>query len=134
MSNALTVSTKTENELQPGVEPASPRVVYRPNVDIVDTPEAVLLTADVPGADDQSVDITLENHILTVRARVVPPQFEGYTLPQPEYGVGDYERTFTLSQDIDRAAIDATVKDGVLRVRLPKVKEAAARKIRVSGG
>ena len=108
--------------------------VYRPNVDIVDTPDAVLLTADVPGADDQTVDITLENHILSIKARVMPPQFAGYDLPRPEYGVGNYERTFTLSQDIDRSAIDAVVKDGVLRVRLPKVKEAAARKVRVSGG
>jgi HSP20 family molecular chaperone IbpA len=133
MNNTLS-APKNENVLAPEVEQASQEDVYRPDVDIVETPDAVLLTANVPGADEQSVETLLENNILAVRARVEPPKLDGFTLSSAEYGVGNYERSFTLSQAIDRAAIDATVKDGVLRVRLPKVKEAASRKIRVSGG
>lgn len=111
---------------------ATQQAVFRPNVNIVETPDAVLLTADVPGADESSVDITLENSILTIRAGVATPAYEGYALSEPEYGIGPFERSFTVSQNIDRAGIDATVKDGVLRVRLPKVREAVARKIRVT--
>lgn len=115
-------------------EQKTQKKTYRPNVDIVDTPESVLLTADVPGADENSVEVTLEKNVLTIRAAVEPPKFEGYGLAGSEYGIGDYERKFTVSSDVDREGIDAAVKDGVLRLRLPKVKDAAGRKIRVSGG
>jgi len=48
-----------------------------------------------------------------------------------EYGVGDFERVFTVSDDVDRDAIEATVKDGVLQLKLPKTAQSARRKINV---
>jgi HSP20 family protein len=59
---------------------------------------------------------------------------EGYELEVAEYRVGDYVRSFTLSNQIDRDAIEATVRDGVLRLRLPKVTEAQTRTIAVKAG
>jgi HSP20 family protein len=51
-----------------------------------------------------------------------------------EYGVGDYERSFTLPNEIDRECIQATVKHGVLKLTLPKAQQAVAKKITVAAG
>lgn len=131
-----TSQTKSQEELnrEQEIERASARNVFRPLVDLVETSEAVLLEADLPGVDERSVDITLENRVLTVRGRVEPPQFEGMTPVHTEYGIGDYERSFTLSDEIDRDRIEAAVRNGVLRVTLPKSRQAHARRISVQAG
>jgi HSP20 family protein len=108
--------------------------VYLPRTDIYETDDDILLLADVPGADQDSIDITLEKNILTIAAYVDPPQREGYSLIFCEYGVGNYERSFTLSDEIDREKIEAKVKDGVLRLVLPKAGPARTRKIAVKTG
>lgn len=125
---------KQESDLPNGAERVSARPVYRPCVDIVETETAVLLMADVAGVDEAGTDITLEKSVLTITAKVNPPQFEGYTLAHCEYGVGDFERSFTISNEIDREAIEASVRDGVLSVTLPKSKQAVAKKILVKPG
>ena len=58
-------------------------------------------------------------------------QRQGYQLEYAEYGVGDYSRSFTVSEDIDRDKIEATVKNGVLRLTLPKAEAVKARRIDV---
>jgi HSP20 family protein len=108
--------------------------VYRPSVQIFESPEAVELVAEVPGADEGTTELTLKNDELTVRASVSPPEQTGAKLVYAEYGVGDYERTFQLSDAIDRQRIEAKVKDGVLRVRLPKSDHAQTKKINVLAG
>lgn len=107
---------------------------YRPAVDILDTADAVLLVADLPGVTENDVEISMEKNVLTIVGRVEPPTREGFKPFAAEYGVGNWERSFTISSEIDRSRVDATVKDGVLRVRLPKSTEAASRKIRVTAG
>jgi HSP20 family molecular chaperone IbpA len=59
---------------------------------------------------------------------------QGYTLSFAEYEVGDFQRSFRLSDEIDRERIQASVKDGVLRMVLPKAKETRLRKISVKAG
>lgn len=87
----------------------------------------------MPGVDENSVDITLEQNVLTINGYAALVEPEGYRLADAEYRVGDYQRRFTLSDQIDRDKIEAMVKDGVLRLRLPKVKPTA-RKIAVKAG
>ena len=66
------------------------------------------------------------------REAVVPPTaLKAPVLEQNEYGVGDFERTFTLSDDVSREGIEASVKDGVLQLRLPKTAKSARQKIHV---
>ena len=125
---------KQQLDVPAGAERVSARPVYRPTVDILETDHAVTLVADVPGADEGSTDITLEKNVLTVRAKVGVPQFEGYTLAHCEYGLGDFERSFTISNEIDREGIEASVRDGVLTVTLPKARQAVAKKIAVKAG
>jgi len=104
---------------------------FRPAVDILDTPTDVVLVTDVPGVDESHLDVTLDKDVLTIRGTVEQPNWEGYTPVQMEYAVGNYERVFTVSDDVDRDGIEATVKDGVLRLRLPKTTQSARRKINV---
>lgn len=106
-------------------------VVFRPAVDVIETADAVTLVVDLPGVDENGTEVTLEKSLLTIRGTVLPPQFEGHSLAHAEYGVGNFERVFTVSEQVHREGIEAAVKDGVLRVTLPKAKEAVARKIAV---
>jgi len=107
------------------------RPVYRPAVDIVDAPNEMLVLADVPGVDESHLDITLDKNVLTIRGTVEPTAFEGCSSFQTEYGVGDFERTFTLSDDVSRDGIEASIKDGVLQLKLPKTAQSARQKINV---
>lgn len=110
------------------------RRVYRPAVQVFESADAVELVAEVPGADESTTELTLENDELTLRARVPTPRENGSRLIYADYTPGDYERTFRLSSEIDRQKIEARVKDGVLRVRLPKVDHARTKKITVMAG
>lgn len=121
---------KQEAEEMEGVERTRTRRVFIPKVDIYEEGDTVYLLADMPGVNEESVDITLEKNILTITG-LVDTEMEDYGLAYSEYRVGDYERTFALSDEVDRNKIEATVSDGVLRLTLPKAEEAKARKIAV---
>jgi len=104
---------------------------YRPNVDIIETPDELIVLADMPGASGDSIDIDFENGMLTIHGRVDPREREGATSLLCEYGVGDFYRTFQVSEKINTAKITAEFHDGVLRLHLPKVEGAKPRKIAV---
>jgi HSP20 family protein len=110
------------------------RPAFVPRADIYETDEAIVVVVDMPGVDKGSVDITLEKNILTINGYVEPTQPENYSLAYAEYRVGDYVRSFSLSNQIDQGGIEATMKDGVLRLRLPKITEAKTKKIAVKAG
>ena len=129
-----TPATNAESQASGGVERTGARAVFRPRVDIIEGKDAILLVADVPGTDENETEITLENNVLTIRATVPPLQLERYTMAYQEYGVGDFERAFTISDEINRDGIEAVVKHGVLHVTLPKSKQGEAKKIAVNAG
>jgi HSP20 family protein len=109
------------------------RNVYTPAVDIMERKDDIVLLADMPGVDETSVDITLEKNVLTIYGKVTADIPAGYALYLSEYGTGDYQRVFTLTEEVDRDRIQATVKNGVLRLILPKAEAARTRKIAVRG-
>jgi len=129
-----TVAEKQESTQPDGAERTKARKVFVPLVDIVEGEQQLSLIADLPGVDEQGVDVTIEKNVLTIRGQVTGESPEGYQLSYQEYGVGDYERSFTLPNEIDRQAIRASIKDGVLKLDLPKVQQAAARKVPVVTG
>lgn len=108
--------------------------LYVPRVDIYETEDAIHLLADIPGADQDSVDITLEKNSLTIEARVEVEKPIDYTLTYAEYGIGDFKRKFSLSNEIDQKGIEAVVKNGVLSLKLPKLGPSKAQKIAVKSG
>jgi HSP20 family protein len=131
MSDTNREMTKREANVPEGVERTSPRRIFKPDVDIIEAENETLLTADLPGVDDKSLDITLEKNVLTIRGQVDSQIPAGYRLAYGEYEVGDYERAFTLSDEVDKDRIQATIKNGVLRLVLPKAAAAKARKIAI---
>lgn len=114
-----------------GAERTRTRRVYIPRVDIYETGDAVVLLADMPGVSEEDVDITLEKNVLSITGFVQATEREGYSLAYSEYSEGDYERTFALSDEVDRNRIEATMKYGVLKLTLPKSEEVKTRKIAV---
>lgn len=105
--------------------------VFVPRVDIVESPEGWRLVADLPGVDEKDLDITLDKNVLTIRGKVASTAPEGYTLTYQEYEEGDFERVFTVSEEVDRSGISASLAQGMLHLTLPKVKQAQAQKIQV---
>jgi len=125
---------KKEAEMPEGVERTRPRKAYTPNVDIIEKRDEIVVTADMPGIDERSVDISLEKNVLTIYGMTEPEPQNTARPFYAEYGVGDYQRAFTISEEIDRDGIKATVKNGVLRLVLPKAQAAKTRKIEVQAG
>ena len=125
---------KQEAEVVEGAERTHTHHVFVPRVDIYETNEEIVVVADMPGVDEADVDIVLEKKELKISGFVKPYQPEGYNLSYQEYAIGDFERSFILSEEIDRNRIEAKMKDGVLRLHLPKAPEFKTRKIEVKAG
>lgn len=104
---------------------------FVPRADIYENEKEIIVLADVPGANEKTVDITLEKNVLSITAYVEAAIPGGFEIAYSEYEEGDYQRSFRLSDEIDRNKIEAVVSDGVLRLRLPKSQEAATKKIAV---
>ncbi|RUW51664.1 Hsp20/alpha crystallin family protein [Mesorhizobium sp. M1A.F.Ca.ET.072.01.1.1] len=113
-----------------GGERTRSRPVFVPRADIYETQDNVVLLVDMPGVASDGVDITLEKRTLAIRGYAVDQQPENYRQVYPEHSAGDYERVFTLSEDIDRDGIEAS-QNGVLRLVLPKAAPEKARKIQL---
>ena len=128
------VSEKKESAVPEGCERTKARRVFVPLVDIVEKDHLLTLVADLPGVDENGVDIAIEKNVLTIRGTIGCEAPAGCQLRYEEYGVGDYERSFTLPNEINRDAVQASIKDGVLRVTLPKVQQPLARKVPVVAG
>jgi len=107
--------------------------VYVPKVDIYETKEAIILVADMPGVDEKTVDVVLDKNTLTISGTSEPLSFKDYSIGYCEYDVGDYQRAFTISDEVDKDKIEATVKNGVLRLILCKAEKVKARKIAIKG-
>lgn len=109
------------------------RRAFVPRVDIYETNDAINVIADMPGVSADAIDITLEQGVLTINGYAEEERPADHSLTYAEYRVGDYTRRFSLSNQIDQGEIEATVKDGVLRLHLPKIKPTT-RKVSVSVG
>ena len=114
-----------------GAERTRDRPVYVPRVDIVETEDALEILADMPGVTRESVEVTLEQRVLSIRGRADIPLPVGLSPLYLEYEPGDYERSFALSDAVDPAGIEARVRGGVLHLRLPKAGPAELRRIEV---
>jgi HSP20 family molecular chaperone IbpA len=115
-------------------ERLSPRTTFIPRADIYETDEEVVVILDMPGGSEDSIDITLENNVLAISGKSTFESPEGYSEVFREYETGDYERSFRITDQIDRQKIDASYKDGVLFLTLPKAERAKAQKISIKAG
>lgn len=104
---------------------------YRPNVDIIEHADELLVLADMPGLATDLIDIRFDDGMLTLHGRVPARQPAETKFAVQEYGIGDFYRTFRVSEDIDASRISAEYGDGVLALHLPKSEAAKPRKINV---
>lgn len=130
------IKKSTDREVQATLdtEPTKDRKIFVPQVDIIENADSILLIADMPGVDEKNVDITLEKGVLTISGIIEPEKHAGYRIRYAEYDVGDYQRSFSISDEIDHDKIRATVKNGVLRLTLPKAEPSQPKKIGVTSG
>jgi len=128
------LQAKEKAEVTTPAEQTKPGVVFTPAVDIFETDKEITLLADMPGVKADSLDIDLHENVLSLNGDVKSPEGAHEVDVIREYRTGKYYRQFTLSQVIDQSKIEAAMKDGVLRLRLPKVEAATPRKIAVRSG
>jgi HSP20 family molecular chaperone IbpA len=107
---------------------------FVPRTDIYEAGDEIILVLDMPGINENAIEITLEKNILNVKGFSQVDDAGDYTLSFAEYETGDYERSFRVSDEIAKDKIDALYKNGVLRLTLPKAEQAKARKIAVKVG
>lgn len=131
MTTATTapVERKTTSEVTRREPTRSVR--YRPNVDIIEKADELLVVADMPGTRPEDIDVNFENGVLTIHGRVRERQPRETNFLLREYGIGDFYRSFEVSESIDANNISAEYSDGVLTLHLPKVAAARPRKIAV---
>lgn len=121
-----------DNKALSQAERISKRPVIVPPARIIEDKDNVILSLDVPGAFEKSLDLTIEKNTLHVFAsRNEPEKEKSRRLYFGESRNPDYERAFILSQEIDRDKISAVFKNGVLTITLPKGAYAKTKKIKV---
>jgi len=125
------LQAKQKTEVSSPAEQTTSGAVFSPAVDIFETEKDIQLLADLPGVKSKDLKIDLSDNILTLSGEVAP--FEGSDENDVfiEYEIGKYYRQFTLSEEIDQGKIEAELKDGVLRLNLPKAEKAVPKKITI---
>ena len=123
------LTLQEKKELAAAEERTEAGKFYSPYTDIYESPDAVIVTMEVPGVEKSAIDIRLEHNVLTITGNIDSRKYEGLEPIYSEYNVGNFVRSFTLSTKINSEGISASVADGVLTVRLPKATEAVARRI-----
>jgi HSP20 family molecular chaperone IbpA len=110
------------------------RLLFTPPIDIYETPEGLVLYADLPGVTADSLDLQVQDKRLMLYGRVRQRDAAGARVLHQEYQTGDFLRSFILSDEVDHERIQAKLNNGVLRVELPRAARAKPRRIDVSGG
>jgi len=129
MSEQTAMERRPENEAS--LDRARSNSVYVPDVDVLETPEELILVADLPGSSSSEIDVRYEDGELTLHGKVAERKPGEARALLREYGVGHFNRAFTIDEQIDAEKISADYACGVLTVHLPKVEAAKPRTIKV---
>jgi HSP20 family protein len=110
------------------------RPVFQPRIDLWETATDWRLVAELPGVRAEDLEIVTKDGTLTLEGRVQERAVADATLRRSEYVVGDFRRSFQLGESLATDAAEATLKDGVLSLRLPKHESALPKKIQIRQG
>ena len=106
---------------------------WMPQADIHETDEELVVTADLPGIDVKSVDVRVENNVLSIAGeRKLQEIPKNGNVHRVERMYGAFARSFTLSTPVDTERIKANYKDGVLKITLPKAEQAKPKRIAIA--
>ena len=117
----------TQTAQESGPQPAVP-----PAVDVFEDESGITLLADMPGVPKEQLELKVEGENLWIEGGVQPRTPEGLEAVYAELRVPRYRRSFTLGRDLDADRIDASLKNGVLTLRIPKQAHAQPRRIGVT--
>ena len=106
--------------------------VFRPSVDIVEDAEKILISADLPGVAQEQVELHVDKDLLTLKGVRKLERVESDHYRRYERAAGAFERSFRLPPTVNVEKIEASMKDGVLTLTLPKKPEAQPRQIKIS--
>jgi len=136
MTNA--VQTASAPERAPASQAGAgnaPQAFVVPPVDVFENENAITLLADLPGVPRDQLNLRVDGDTLVIEATAsaasTPPEME---LVYGELQCPAYRRQFTLSRELDASRIEAQLRDGVLRLTIPKAEEARPRRIQVQAG
>lgn len=133
-SEAKALEARGKQQVTTAAEQTRPGRTFTPAVDIFETEAEITLLADMPGVKVQNLDIDLRENVLTLTGEAGFPEGQGERDVLREYETGRYVRQFNLSDAVDQSKIDAELREGVLRLVLPKAEKAVPRKIAVKAG
>lgn len=109
--------------------------VWRPVLDVSETPKEVVIKAELPGMDPKEIDISLRDNVLTLKGeRKQEKEQKDEDYHRVERSYGSFVRSFRLPAEVESEKVDASYKDGVLNIRLKKTAKSAAKKIEVKAG
>jgi HSP20 family protein len=127
MSEETQVATREPQK----VSARSATAALIPPVDIVEDEMGITITADLPGASKDHLEIRMEGEHLLIEAEAAIAVSEGLQLLHAEILEPRYRRAFRLSRELDGSKIEASLKDGVLTLRIPRIEQAQPRRIEV---
>lgn len=135
MSDTTQVSQRDNGDVQrPEAQEARRRLTLTPAVDIYEDTHAVTLLADLPGVPRDKLDVRVHDGSLTIEAESVVPVPAHLVASHVEVRAPYFSRRFTVSDDFDLSKIEASLKDGVLKLTVPRREEARPRRIEVTVG
>jgi HSP20 family protein len=104
---------------------------WTPFVDLEETDDAWIVEAEVPGARREDISVEMRDNELTIRGEIKERERSG-VLRRRERRTGEFEYAVTLPANADPEGIEASLEDGVLRVRVPKRQQRQARRIEIA--
>ncbi len=131
MAAGQELQVQEKRELQRKEEGTTPARVFLPTTDIYETDQALTVVMEMPGVEKANVDINIEDDVLTIEGRIDFSKYQDLQPVYTEYNIGDFRRSFSLADSIDRDKISAEMSDGVLTLTLPKAEKAKPRKIAI---
>ena len=132
MSNAVQTSSSSSAPAQRTNDAQQPHVV--PAVDVFENEASITLLADLPGVPRDQLNVRVDGETLVLEATAATAGPENLQLVYGEAQIPTYRRQFTLSRELDASRIEAQLRDGVLRLTIPKAEEARPRRIQVQVG
>jgi HSP20 family protein len=125
------LQVQQKREVEKKQESTIPARLFVPVADIFETDQALSMVLEMPGANKDSVEVSVEDDILTIDGRIDFAKYKGLQPLYTEYNIGNYRRSFEISNAFEQGGISAEMKDGVMTLVLPKAEKAKPRRISV---
>ena len=126
------LQVQQKREVEKKQESTVPARAFLPVTDIFETEQALTVVLKMPGVSKNSVDVRVEDDVLTIEGRLDFSKYDGLQPVYTEYNIGNYMRSFQIAGTIDQDGISADLRDGVMTLVLPKAEKAKPRRIAVN--